>query len=77
VSVVTDSAAPRNSAGTGSAQHRGKMKPAKSILDPAFRYRPSHATDLRKTFEAVRQKLEQARAERAAAERVVPLKKAG
>ena len=38
-----------------------EMKPAKSILDPAFRYRPSHATDIRKTFERVRQELEQAR----------------
>jgi len=31
------------------------MRPAKSILDPAFRYRPSHATDIRKTFERIRQ----------------------
>jgi hypothetical protein len=55
------------------------MKPAKSILDPAFRYRPSHATDIRKTFERIRQELEQARSNRAAAEsseRVVQLKKA-
>ena len=37
------------------------MKPAKSILDPAFRYRSSHATDIRKTFERVRQEREQAR----------------
>ena len=48
------------------------LKPAKSILDPGFRYRPSHATDIRKTFERIRQELEQARAEK-----VVPLKKAG
>ena len=49
------------------------MKPAKSILDPAFRYRPSHATDIRKTFERVRQELG-----RSQAEKVVPLtKKAG
>jgi hypothetical protein len=34
----------------------------KSILDPSFRYRPSHDTDIRKTFERVRE-------ERAAAER--------
>jgi hypothetical protein len=33
------------------------MKPVKSILDPAFRYRPSHATDIRKTFERIRQQL--------------------
>jgi hypothetical protein len=29
----------------------------KSILDPGFRYRPSHATDIRKTFERVRAEL--------------------
>ena len=52
-------------------------KPAKGILDPAFRYRPSHSTDIRKTFERVRQELEQARAGRAPLERVVQLKKAG
>jgi hypothetical protein len=41
----------------------GKARlPAKSILDPAFRYRPSHATDLRETFERVRRELAQARA---------------
>lgn len=39
---------------TGKARH-----PAKSILDPAFRYRPSHATDLRETFERVRRELAQ------------------
>lgn len=44
------------------------MKPPKSILDPAFRYRPSHATDIRKTFERVRGQLEQARSNRSAAE---------
>jgi hypothetical protein len=37
------------------------VKPAKSILDPAFRYRPSHATDVRKTFERVRQELTEAK----------------
>ena len=26
----------------------------KSILDPSFRYTPSHATDVRKTFERAR-----------------------
>jgi hypothetical protein len=36
-------------------------RPAKSILDPAFRYRPSHATDVRETFERVRRELAQAR----------------
>jgi hypothetical protein len=40
----------------------------KSILDPSFRYRPSHDTDVRKTFERVRQEL--ARADQ---QRVVPL----
>jgi len=48
------------------------MKPAKSILDPAFRYRPSHDTDLRKTFERIRQELEQARSDK-----IVKLKKTG
>ena len=52
------------------------MKPAKSILNPAFRYRPSHATDLRETFERARRELEQARASRPAAEKIVQLKKA-
>jgi len=50
------------------------MKPAKSVLDPTFRYRPSHATDIRKTFERVRQELAQARAEKVV---VVALKKTG
>jgi hypothetical protein len=56
------------------------MKRAKSILDPAFRYRPSHDTDIRRTFERVRQELEQTRSNRPAADpadRVVQLKKAG
>jgi hypothetical protein len=30
---------------------------SKSILDPSFRYRPSHSTDIRKTFERVREDL--------------------
>lgn len=30
---------------------------SKSILDPSFRYRPSHSTDIRKTFERVREEL--------------------
>ena len=49
------------------------MKPARSILDPAFRYRPSHATDIRETFERVRQELEQTRSDKV----VVKLKKTG
>jgi hypothetical protein len=40
----------------------------KSLLDPTFRYRPSHATDIRKTFERVREEL--ARADQ---QRVAPL----
>lgn len=40
----------------------------KSILDPTFRYRSSYATDIRKTFERVREEL--ARADQ---QRVVPL----
>jgi hypothetical protein len=37
-------------------------RPPKGILDPAFRYRPSHATDVRETFERVRRDLAEARA---------------
>ena len=33
--------------------------PAKRILDPAFRYTPSHLTDLRETFARVRRELQQ------------------
>lgn len=36
----------------------------KSILDPSFRYQPSHATDIRKTFERVREELARAQARR-------------
>ena len=36
-------------------------RPPKGILDPAFRYRPSHATDVRETFERVRRELAEAR----------------
>ncbi len=34
--------------------------PVKSILDRSFRYVPSHATDVRKTFERIRQEREAA-----------------
>ena len=30
----------------------------KTILDPSFRYVPSHSTDVRKTFERIRQERE-------------------
>ena len=30
----------------------------KSILDPSFRYVPSHATDVRRTFERIRREAE-------------------
>jgi hypothetical protein len=32
----------------------------KSILDPSFRYVPSHATDVRKTFDRIRREVEAA-----------------
>lgn len=41
----------------------------KSILDRSFRYVPSHATDVKKTFERIRN--ERMAAERKAAETVV------
>ena len=45
----------------------------KSILDPSFHYRPSHATDIRKTFERIREQLKRTAPER----RVVALKQPG
>jgi hypothetical protein len=45
----------------------------KSILDPTFRYRPSHATDVRKTFERVREELARADQQRAVPLNVSPL----
>lgn len=43
----------------------------KSILDPSFRYTPSHATDVRKTFERI---LRERQAAQAPVQRsVVPL----
>lgn len=36
-----------------------QQQPAKSILNPAFRYVPSAHTDIRKTFEKVRKELKQ------------------
>ena len=45
----------------------------KSILDPSFRYVPSHATDLRKTFERVRR--EGDAASRRAGDTVVRIKR--
>ena len=45
----------------------------KSILDPSFRYVPSHATDVRRTFERIRREREAG--QRRPAEAVVPLKR--
>jgi hypothetical protein len=44
----------------------------KSILDRSFRYVPSHATDLRKTFERIRREHEAALPP---AQSVVPIKR--
>lgn len=44
----------------------------KRITDKSFRYRPSHETDIRKTFERVRREMKQAR-EKAPAKNVIPL----
>jgi hypothetical protein len=55
------------------------MRPPKRILDRAFRYSPSHETDLRKTFERVRNELKRLReAQQTTGHQgvVVPLKKA-
>lgn len=48
-------------------------KPPKSILDPTFCYRPSHATDLRDTFERARRELARARDARIPTLKIVPL----
>jgi hypothetical protein len=45
----------------------------KSILDPTFRYRPSHSTDVRKTFERLREELARADQQRAVPLNVSPL----
>lgn len=47
----------------------------KSILDPKFRYSPSHATDVRKTFERVRAELARANQQPAVSPNVTPLRK--
>lgn len=36
----------------------------KSILDPSFKYTPSHATDIRKTFRKAQRAMQQAQGER-------------
>lgn len=52
----------------------------KSILDPSFRYTPSTATDVRKTFARVRREMQRAQAQTARRDadtaRVVPLQRA-
>jgi hypothetical protein len=53
----------------------------KSILDPTFRYVPSVATDVRKTFARIRREMSTVKALPAAnadtSPRVVPIKRAG
>jgi len=51
----------------GKPRARKIRRVKKSILHPSFRYRPSHDTDIRKTFERVREELKRA----ATARRVV------
>lgn len=46
---------------------------SKSILNPSFRYRPSHDTDIRKTFERVREELARANQQRTVPLNVSPL----
>jgi hypothetical protein len=53
----------------------------KSILDPSFRYVPSAATDLRKTFSRIRREMQRADAQGALsvaspASRVLPFSRA-
>ena len=53
----------------------------KSILDPTFRYVPSVATDVRKTFARIRREMSTAKVPPAAnadaSPRVVPIKRTG
>jgi hypothetical protein len=53
-----------------------RKRPSKSILDPEFRYVPSTATDLRKTFARIRREQAKERAEAAArvTHHVIPIK---
>ncbi len=49
----------------------------KSILDPSFRYTPSTATDVRKTFARVRREMQRAQAQAVRRDAdVVPLQRA-
>lgn len=48
-------------------------RPSKSILDPSFRYTPSHCTNVRGTFERARRAIEEARAAKPGAATVVQL----
>ena len=45
----------------------------KHILDKSFHYRPSHETDIRKTFERVRREMRQKQLREQAEKKVVPL----
>lgn len=45
----------------------------KHILDKSFHYRPSHETDIRKTFERVRREMRQQQAREQAENKVVPI----
>ena len=50
---------------------------SKSILDPTFRYRPSHDTDIRKTFKRAREELARGNQQRALPANVSPLLRKG
>jgi len=56
--------------------HANRGDRVKSLLDPAFKYTPACATDIRKTFARVRKEREQAEAKlRDAIAKVQPLKR--
>ena len=48
------------------------MKPVRSILDSKFKYTNAASTDIRKTFERARQKIEQDKAAREQCVRQLP-----
>ena len=49
----------------------------KNILDKSFHYRPSHETDIRKTFERVRREMRLQQAREQAEKKVVPISAIG
>ena len=54
-------------------QNLGALPAVKWIFDSAFHYTPSYATDVRKTFERIRQEMQSGPSRKATAEKVLRL----